>query len=82
MQYDDYKKPDDKEKPDDKKKPVHPPPCGDVGWPCCMDEKDPCAKTKDGVCCDGICFEGYCPVRSSLPVPFHLLLVLLHACCY
>jgi hypothetical protein len=46
---------------DEEPKPEHPPACGDPGWPCC--EYEDCSKTKNGVCCDGKCYEGYCPVR-------------------
>jgi hypothetical protein len=48
---------------DEEPKPEAPAACGDPGWPCC--EYEDCSKTKNGVCCDGKCYEGYCPVRVS-----------------
>jgi hypothetical protein len=67
---------------DEEPKPEHPPACGDPGWPCC--EYEDCSKTKNGVCCDGTCYEGYCPVRTQLPlsslVSEHLIRVCIPEC--
>ena len=42
-------------------------PCGDLDWACCnadqrsfLQTDDPCSKTPNGVCCDGICKSGSC----------------------
>lgn len=49
------------------------PPCGDIDWVCCNAEQqailntnDPCSKTPEGICCNGICLSGSCPASPSV----------------
>ena len=48
-------------------------PCGDLDWACCnadqrsfLQTDDPCSKTPNGVCCDGICKSGSCGYVHTL----------------
>ena len=47
--------------------------CGDPEWPCCnadqmsfLNTDNPCSKSPNGVCCDGICKEGGCGCAHAL----------------